>query len=164
MTRQLYWTPEKVAILKQCAANGMCPFEVGLFMGKSKTSITWQAARRGILLVNKGRPRMTEEEEDKIRELAATGLGWKAIGEKIGKSRRSVSSRARKLGIKFIGQRGLQLGHKFKRVEPEYKTRKCLMGEGHLFDARLDSDGNLMEYSCAEHRRAAARYDTTAMI
>ena len=163
MTKHIFWTPDKVAILRQCAVEGMCPHEVAVFMGKSKTSITWQAARRGISLVNKGKPRITEEEDNKIRELAATGMGWKAIGEKIGRSRRSVSCRANVLGIKFIGQRGLQLGHKFKKVEPKYKHRRCLMG-GEMFDARLDADGDLMEYSCARHRAAAARYDAGAMI
>ena len=164
MTGHIFWTPEKVATLKKCADGGMCPFEIAAFMGKSKTSITWQAAKRGFSLANKGRPRFSAEEDDNIRALAASGLGWKAIGEKIGRSRGGISGRARKLGVKFTGQRGRLFGSKINRAPPEYKTRKCLMGEGHMFAARLDSDGCFLEYSCAEHRRAAAKYDAGAMI
>ena len=120
-----FWTPENVALLHRYADEGISHGEAARLLGRSRTAVVWQASRRGIKLASASRRLFTPEEDIKIRDLASEGRNWKEIGDIIGRPRKSVSGRARTLGISFSGKRGNP--HASKLTPPPRTSRKCLI-------------------------------------
>lgn len=107
-----------------------------------------------------GKP-YTPWEDRRITEGRAKGLLYSDIAVHIpSRDTISVKTRARKLGIANPKERGG--ARQCQPTKHPTKRRRCLIGD-HMFDARLNENGRLLEFSCRQCRNTAA-YSGSAMI
>lgn len=101
--------------------------------------------------------------DEKIRKLAAGGLGWKAIGAEIGLHRSAVLRRANKMGLKYdrakAAQPRLDSGQKLNEGDFRRLLAKLSQGERSAYDALIRNG-----YTRAQALGTIGRHDMAMQV
>ena len=148
-----FWSDERIAELRDCAAKGMTIPEASAVFDKSEMAIRWQARDKEIKFLCV-RPGWTDQEDAALRDLVKEGYGWKAIARILDKTKGCVAGHAFRRNITFIGKKSQPAARPYRHVKPTRKStiikRKCLGPCGQYFKSKWI--GNRICKVCASSR------------